>query len=177
MRVLQQTDRHAHAGLNHPCLTSRGCKLRGVCTGLPKLLANLVNRAGCSHVARLARKGVRWRRPLRPPDGPQGRPRLHSVNVKLKFALLSRPQHPPSHPTGWSQPPGQLPRFCSGFAHDPRRLISDSVVRGSCEVQISSISLQAKRLRRSLLVEARRSISRGAAFYFERRGVFLLDVC
>jgi hypothetical protein len=145
-----------------------------VCTGLPKLLANLVNRAGCSHVARLARKGARSVGPAPARRPKKADPDLHSVNVKLSFAnfrLLSRPQHPPSHPTGWSQPPGQLPRCCSGFAHDPRRLISDSVVRGSCEVQISEVELYIFAGEEP----AAFSFGRGAAFYFERRAFFFRE--
>ena len=59
-------------------------------------------------------------------------------------------------PTAWTAPP-----IFSGFAHDPRRLISDSVVRGSCEVQISEVELYIFAGEEP----AAFSFGRGAAFY------------
>ena len=97
VRVLQQTDRHAHAGLNHPRLTYRGCKTP-CCVHRPAQAACQSGKPRGVLPRRAAReKGARSvgpapaRRPKRPT------PIFHSVNVKLSFAnfrLLSRPQHP-----------------------------------------------------------------------------------
>ena len=44
----------------HRCVRHEECgKLHAMCTGLPKLLRDPTSRAGCSHAAAIASKGVR----------------------------------------------------------------------------------------------------------------------